>query len=248
MKAINVFIHFFILIFTFVTLTTCENPIIDKWWVEEEEVEVEYDYIALIKNIPIYEAIIEKEVIYEYIYEKIYIKLPPEIIIEYVERPLPPEILLQHIKVVDIEFILFSGDQTLYNEPSDIPGGTNLKDEEIKLNKIIIEEMAKSLKDNPNQLIILHGHANPVTNDDEELEDLKVLSTKRAEAVADELRDYKPKIEDLEERMTARGYGGGKNISGSGSSTYAGLNRRVEMILIEIETIPGSSVPSKERR
>jgi len=234
MKAINVFIHFFILIFTFVTLTTCENPIIEKWW--EEEVEAEYDYVALIKNIPIYEAIIEKEVIYNYIYQ--YIDLPPEVKIEYVyvEKPLPPEILLQHIKVVDIEFILFSGDQKEYNAPS-TTGGTSLKTEEELLNDSNIMDMADSLKKNDQQLIILHGHANPVTNTQQELDELKELSTGRAEAVAGELGRYD--IKKLEERMTVRGYGGGKNISGSGSTTYAGLNRRVEMILIEIETIPG---------
>jgi len=261
MKAINAFIHFFILIFTFVTLTTCENPIIEKWW--EEEAEVEYDYVALIKNIPIYEAIIEKEVIYKYIYDTIYEFLPPEVQIEYVyvekplppeieyvyvDRPLPPEILLQHIKVVDIEFILFSGDQILYNMPSDIIGGTHLKQQEKDLNDSNIKDMADSLIDNLNQLIILHGHANPVTYDDKELEDLKVLSTGRAEAVAEQLRDHPVPIPFLDDRMTTRGYGGGKNISSSGSTTYAGLNRRVEMILIEIETTPGNDVPNIKRR
>jgi len=247
MKAINVFIHFFILVFTFVTLTTCENPIIDKWW--EEEVEAEVEYVALIKNIPIYEAIIEEKVIYDYIYETIYeyIDLPPEVKIEYVyvERPLPPEILLQHIKVVDIEFILFSGDQIKYNMPS-TTGGTDLKQQEKDLNDSNIKEMADSLIENDKQLIILHGHANPVTHTQQELEELKELSTGRAEEVAGELGKYN--IPDLEKRKTVRGYGGGKNISGSGSSTYAGLNRRVEMILIEIETEQGSSTPSSRGR
>jgi len=240
MKIINVFIHFFILIFTFVTLTTCENPIIEKWWEEE------YDYVALIKNIPIYEAIVEDKVIYEYIYQ--YIDLPPEVKIEYVyvEKPLPPEILLQYIKVVDIEFILFSGDQIKYNALSDIPGGTDLKPQEIELNNSNIKDMADSLKNNDKQLIILHGHANPVTNTQQELEELEVLSTGRAKAVAGELEKYN--IPEFENRMTTRGYGGGKNISGSGSSTYAGLNRRVEMILIEIETEQVSSTSNKKRR
>ena len=248
MKMKNIIIIQIAFALTCVCFTACENPIIGKWWDDDEEIklalEQELDYVALIKNIPIYEAIIEEKIIYEYIYETIfeYINLPPLTIIEYVEKPLPPEILLQHIKVVDIEFILFSGDQKEYNKPSST-GGTNLKDEEVTLNNLIVKEMADSLIDNPNQLIILHGHANPVTYTSDELKELEELSKYRAGEVGNQLKKYS--VPDLEKRMTVRGYGGGKNISGSGSS-YAGLNRRVEMILIEIETIPGSGSQSKK--
>jgi len=242
MKTKKIFILPLIIMIASASLTTCENQIINKWWEDDE-----LDYVALIKNIPIYEAIIEEKTVYEFIYQTIYLTLPQEIVIEYVyvEKPLPPEILLQYINVVDIEFVLFSGDQKEYNKPS-TTGGTSLKPEEISLNKLIVKEMADSLKLNDKQLIILHGHANPVSNTPDELIQLEELSSYRAAEVARELE--KENIPDLENRITVRGYGGGKNLSGSGSSTYAGLNRRVEMILIEIETVPGNGVVNKRGR
>jgi len=218
-----------------------ENPIIEKWWGSEEP-----EYYAIIKSTPIfiYETIVEEKVIYKEIVE--YIQLPPEKITEYVDvdKTLPPEILLQYITVINVEFILFSGDQSVYNADSNVQSGTNLTDGEKATNNKIVSETADILSKNTDHLVILHGHANPITNTASEILELQTLSLARANQVADKLRsNYPGSPADLNSRMTTRGYGGGRNISGSSSSSYSGLNRRVEIMLIKIETLPSDAVP-----
>ncbi|MCL1817585.1 MAG: hypothetical protein FWG35_01550 [Spirochaetaceae bacterium] len=214
-----------VLVCAFFTTCNWDNPVMEKWW--EEKSDDPY-YVPITKTVPhiIYETIIQQET--KYIYQEIiqYIPSPPP-------DPVPPEVLLQYIDIINIEFIIFAGDSTNYNGPPGSPGGTVLTAQEKTSNDAIVASMESALAVNPDYYLILHGHANPVTGTAAEALELAALSLSRANAVAAEFTD--PPI--AANRITTKGYGGDRNISGF-SSTYAGLNRRVEVILFEILTAP----------
>ena len=230
-----------IILFICFCFSTCENQIISKWWVEEEE---EQAYIPIIRDIPF------------------------ETIIEVIKEN--PGTNLQDLKIIAIEYIIFSGDQHKYNEIAKRPAITDLTTEEKNTNNKTIDAMAQSMKANPNYLIMLHGHANPANGTMEEYLELKDISEARAYEVAKKLRTRfieiggnvasppwgGPVSYDIEtwqnnsvwesatwgpvgdRRMyKPTGYEG-KNTLFPANSTYAGLNRRVEMILFEIITTP----------
>ena len=198
----------------------------------------------------IYETIVEEKIIYETIYEVIkeivierypeYVNISGETI--YVDKPLPPEMLLQHINIIDIQFIIFAGESVEFNGPPGSDGKTALTSQEKKTNESIINYFADELKeDDKEYFVIFHGHANMITGTQEEALELEILSTSRAAAAAEKLfsvyeyAGYGDPDVDLANRVTTKGYGGGRSISGSISS-YSGLNRRVEAILFTIET------------
>lgn len=239
------FLPVLFILFTGIFITACENKIFGSWWEEPEE--YDFDYVAIMKDIPIfiYETIIEERIVYETVYEiieKIVVEKYPEYIYVpgdtvYIEKPLPPEILLQHINISDIQFVIFAGESTGFNGPPGVSGGTALTPQEIKTNTAIIKYFAEELKDKK-YFAIFHGHANKITGSAAEALELESISTKRAEAVKTAVfSEYGTNAKnDLENRVSTRGYGGGRGLSGSNSS-YAGLNRRVEAILFTIETV-----------
>jgi len=203
------------------SFVTCnwENPVMKKWWVEEEP---DYNYVAILKNIPI------PEVTYETIIQEV-----------EVWQHIPPTEVLQSIEIIGIDYVIFSGDSREYNGDSPT-GGTDLTASEKNYNTSIIEGVATMLKDNPDYLVLLHGHANPTTFTDGETVELTQLSKDRADAVAAELNtEYeKPSVanEPLDQsRVQKSGYGGEKTLFGS-NSPYTPLNRRVEVILFRIKT------------
>ena len=218
------------LILASIGLTTCSNPIIEKWWNNEPY------YVAIQQTVPI-EKIIYQEV-----------------------ETIRPITVMESIKIINIEYVLFSGDASVVNGTSPV-GGTDLTPEEIQSNNANMNAMAQALfgarnrslpaEQQKDYMIIFHGHANPVDYTEAETGDLTKLSKDRAENVEQEvLNRYDaispppsplpptttippPDGHDLYNRMTATWYGGERNL---GSSSYPGLNRRVEMILIEITT------------
>jgi hypothetical protein len=157
-------------------------------------------------------------------------QIPPKVIIQQ----LPPQILLQSISIVDIEYIIFSGDATAYNVNSPTPGGTSLTTQEKATNDDIVKVMAEMLR-NKNYMLILHGHANPVTGTAAEALQLTQISQDRANAVKTKLISVYTGQEPLNNRITANGYGGERNVS-LPASTTSSLNRRVEAILFTIDT------------
>jgi hypothetical protein len=180
------------------------------------------------------------ELIFQYLTDEQiqYIKdqIPPDVIIQQ----LPPEIWLQSISIVDIEYIIFSGDATAYNGNSPTPGGTNLTTQEKATNDEIVNAMAGALR-NTDYMLILHGHANPTNpNDPNEASQLMQISLDRANSVKARLESVYTGGEPLTNRITTKGYGGERNVSVSGSSAYSSLNRRVEAILFTIDTSPVS--------
>jgi outer membrane protein OmpA-like peptidoglycan-associated protein len=179
------------------------------------------------------------ETIFQYLTDEQiqYIKdrIPPEVIIQQ----LPPQIWLQSILIADIEYIIFSGDATVYNVNSPTLGGTNLTVQEKATNDDIINVMAEALK-SKDYMLILHGHANPVTGTAAEAVQLAQISLDRANSVSDRLKSLYTGDEPLDNRITTKGYGGLRNVSTTGSSAYSSLNRRVEAILFMIDVAPVS--------
>jgi len=174
--------------------------------------------------------------------------IPPAEIMNYLTdeqikeiiRQQPPQLVLQTISIIDIEYIIFSGDASAYNGDAPTKTGTSLTAQEKTTNNNTISAMAKAYKDNPDYLMILHGHANPTNpNDTTEVNTLKTLSEARAKAVEAILKtnvvNIGGNIADWGDRVSTKGYGGENNLVGSvNNSTYAGLNRRVEMILVRV--------------
>ena len=334
-----------LIIFLCISFVTCDNPVLKKWWVEDEP--EDYYYVPIMKMVPevYYEEIIQHEIVYETVikevtvYEKIVEQLPPEVIYEYIYEQLPPEVIteivyetevvevpvevevivtlpatkedfiywleneaspediqeiikvikkyltiddikeiiqetdpkelikyltdeqikyiltqqspekfLQSLTVINIEYIIFAGDSDKYNGAPGTSGGTPLTSELIKTNNTIMTSTANLLHDNydKNYLVLLHGHANPVTNTPQELAELQQLSTNRANSVKDKLKmelgvlgitnSTTPSLDDfMNDRVSTEGYGGEGNIAQS-STSYAELNRRVEVIIIKIDT------------
>jgi hypothetical protein len=271
MKNKNIIFLFILIVFISFSFSNCdfENQIIRPWWVAEELAEEpaeepDYEYVTIIKDVPIiiYETIItEIPVIQTIIIETILVETIHET--EYIT--LPPEILLQHIEIIAIDFIIFSGGSERYNGPFGAGASSNLTIQEQNTNNSIVNDVLLTLIDDPDCFLILHGHANPVDFTQAELDELNRISTARAISVRDAIAyvyddilsrtlplgqtpPVAPIIPEmaanhaLAERMTTRGYGGGRNIAGS-SPTYAGLNRRVEAILFKVTEDAGARMP-----
>jgi len=177
------------------------------------------------------------------IIEKIIQSIPPDEItkyltieqIRYILEQQPPQVILQTLKIIDIEYIIFAGNAESYNGSPGTGGSTPLTAQEKASNDTSVAAIAQALKDHPDYLIMLHGHANPTAFTDAETGDLKAISENRAKAVEAKLRDqYKALnggvgIDDS--RVSVSGYGGEKVLFGN-NSVYTPLNRRVEMILV----------------
>jgi hypothetical protein len=204
------------------------------------------------KIIEIIKDMIPKEVIEEIIKE-----IPPKDIMEYltdeqikyIVKQQPPSMILQSIRIIGIEYVIFAGSSDKVNGPPAEGANTSLTAQEISYNTSTIKEMAQLLKDNPTYILMLHGHANPVTFTDAEKAELTALSNDRATDVKRVLMaeynglkgenpiNYTNPTDnpDLNGRVSTSGYGGEKTLFAN-NNNYTPLNRRVEMILFEIVT------------
>ncbi|MDR2730831.1 MAG: OmpA family protein [Treponema sp.] len=218
------------------------------------------EIITIIKDDPHFETIIKEyirdhfdEVIKiinnspnsEEIIRKIIESIPPDVItnyltkeqIQYILEQQPPQVILQTITIIDIEYIIFAGNADKYNGPHGPGASTDLTAQEKSSNDASVSDMAKALKDHPDYLIMMHGHANPTSFTEGETGELKKLSEDRAKAVEEELKKKFKALNsgvDIDNtRVTVSGYGGEKILFGN-NSTYTALNRRVEMILVRV--------------
>jgi len=200
-----------------------------KEYIKENPAEV----IEIIKQDPNWKDIL-KEIIKEIPPEDLVTYLTDEQI-KYIIQQQPPQIILQTLNIIDIEYIIFAGSTSKYNGPHEAGANTDLTPQETSSNNASVAAIAKALKDNPDYLIMLHGHANPTAFSDAEIGDLMKLSEDRAKAVEAELRTQFKAINsgvDIEDkRVSVSGYGGEKVLFGQ-NSAYTALNRRVEMILV----------------
>jgi outer membrane protein OmpA-like peptidoglycan-associated protein len=151
-----------------------------------------------------------------------YQEVPP--ISEYVElvRTIPSNEIINRIMISSIDFILFGPDIGNYN--------VGIDHDAQGLNELTINTIAQILKDNPTYRVRVEGHANPVTTDPKEADELMALGATRANAVSKELRARGVS----EEQMVIISYGGTRTVTSD--HDIWNRNRRVELIVIEVNT------------
>jgi len=111
-----------------------------------------------------------------------------------------------------------------------------LNEDDMRSNRRVLNLIGRALNKFPDYKITIEGHSNPTTpvgaqRNKEEINDLKPLSQKRAQAVLDYLSagDFQYKIDKT--RLHAVGMGGTRTIAEYNNSDENWKNRRVEFIL-----------------
>ena len=137
-------------------------------------------------------------------------------------RELPPNEIVRKISISSVEYIIFAANIAQFNEGVD----ANTK----ALNELIITQMAQTLKEYPEFLVRIEGHANPVTNDPKETEELYTLSINRANEIERVLMAGGIK----KEQIVVIAHGGTRTITSSREEWSR--NRRVELIVIQIDS------------
>jgi hypothetical protein len=137
-------------------------------------------------------------------------------------RGVPPNEIVKRIMISSVEYILFGPDIGRYNVGID-------KDAQ-GLNELTLNYIAQSLKENPNYRVRIEGHANPVTPDPEEADELMALSTMRANNIAAQLRAKGVK----DEQIVIIAFGGTRTVTSD--HDIWNRNRRVELMVIQVDT------------
>jgi outer membrane protein OmpA-like peptidoglycan-associated protein len=155
-----------------------------------------------------------------------YEKTPPEIqteiqIVEVI-KTLPPNEIIKRIMITAVEFILFGPDIGRYNIGID-------RDAQ-GLNELVLNNIAKTLKENPDYRVRIEGHANPVTTDPREADELMALSTMRANVVAEQFKARGVS----EDQVVVIAFGGTRTVTSD--HDIWNRNRRVELIVIQVNT------------
>ena len=142
---------------------------------------------------------------------------------EYVEilRTMPVNEIVKRIMITAVEFILFGPDIERYNVGIDADAR--------QLNELVLNQTANVLKNNPNTIVRIEGHVNPYTISHYEIDELSVLSSMRANVVADELRARGVN----EEQMVIISFGGTRTITNE--FDIRNRNRRVELIIVQLD-------------
>jgi len=135
---------------------------------------------------------------------------------EYVE-------IIKTINITAIEFIIFGPDIGRYNIGID-------RDAQ-QLNELVLNYISQYLKENSDFMVRIEGHANPLTVNVSEQEDLLALSSMRANVVAEQLRGRG--VSD--EQIAVIAFGGTRNATNEWD--VRNRNRRVEIMLFSMETV-----------
>ena len=143
--------------------------------------------------------------------------------VEYVEviKTLPANEIIRRIMISSVEFILFAGDIGRYN--------VGVDHDAQGLNELVLNSTARQLKENPDLRVRIEGHANPVTTDPAEADELMTLSAMRANNVAAQLRERG--VSD--EQMVIVSFGGTRTVTSD--HDIWNRNRRVELIIIQVD-------------
>ncbi|MDR2965014.1 MAG: OmpA family protein [Treponema sp.] len=146
--------------------------------------------------------------------------------LEYSEviKNLPPNEIIRRIVINQVEYIIFAPDSARFNIGVD-------RDAQA-LNELVILHVAQILRENPDFRVRLEGHANPVTHATGEMEELVALSTARANEVARQLRQKGVR----ESQIVVIGYGGARILADTTDHDHWNMNRRVELIVIQVDT------------
>ena len=132
--------------------------------------------------------------------------------------------IIRRINITQIEYIIFAPDIARFNDGIDHDAQA--------LNELVINDTAQILRVNPNLRVRIEGHANPVTHAPGELDELITLSTARADEVSRMLIQRGVR----EEQIVVIGYGGARIIAGAADHDHWNMNRRVELIIIQVDT------------
>jgi|GEM_PF-4676545 len=195
-------------------LSACHNPIIGTWW---EAHEPEPGYHTLIKQLP-------PEIHY----------IINEIITTIVVKD--PTVIVQSMEIIEIGYIIFAGEQVGYNEKAPGPGGnTWLTQLQYDTNNAYITSMVNALRGNSELLLVVHGHANPTLDPGAPgYEELLIELAEIASARANNVTNVFLSRGIASERIRTNSFAGNRTVS---DPNHPELNRRVEVILIRIETI-----------
>jgi outer membrane protein OmpA-like peptidoglycan-associated protein len=126
--------------------------------------------------------------------------------------------IIKRIHIASFDTILFGPDTEQYNANIDLGVGD--------LNDKVLNSTAETLKENPEFRVRIEGHANPVTKAPGEAARLMALSRKRADIIAEKLREKGVN----EEQMVITAFGGTRIISNDARN----INRRVELIVVQV--------------
>jgi len=135
-----------------------------------------------------------------------------------VDRIIPSEDIRTRMVITQSGYILFGADSPVFNRGIDTDARA--------LNELVLNNVARILTENPEFKVRLEGHANPVTRQESEVNELTVLSQRRAEEVARLLKIRGVK----EEQIIIVVYGGTRTISSD--HDHWNMNRRVEIIIV----------------
>lgn len=145
---------------------------------------------------------------------------------EYIERPgaaaATANEIIRRIIITQVEYILFGGDIYRYNEGIDADARS--------LNDLVLNQVSQILRENRDLHVRIEGHANPVTREPAEIQELAVLSERRANEVARLLRARGVR----DEQIVLIALGGTRTIASD--HAHWNMNRRVELIIIQMDT------------
>ena len=146
--------------------------------------------------------------------------------LEYVEviRILPPSEIVRRVLITQVEYILFAPNIARFNYGLDHEHGAQ------SLNELVVNHVSGVLKENPDFRVRIEGHANPVYNTPEEIEELFNLSSARANEVARVLKE----LGVSEEQIIVAAYGASRTVASD--HDHWDMNRRVELIMIQVDT------------
>jgi hypothetical protein len=141
---------------------------------------------------------------------------------EYAEviRNMPPHEIVRRIMFSGVEYILFGPDIGEYN--------IGIDHDAQGLNELVLNNTAQMLNDNPGLLIRIEGHANPVTTDPNEANELMALGARRAKVVAEQLKARGVR----ETQMIVVSFGGTRTVTHD--HHIWNRNRRVELLIIQM--------------
>ena len=125
------------------------------------------------------------------------------------------------IRISAIEYIIFGPDIGSYNIGID-------RDAQ-QLNELVLNNTVQILKENPDFRVRIEGHANPFTVHISEAEDLMLLSSMRANTVAEQLKERGVNSEQL----ILVAFGGTRNATNEWD--VRNRNRRVELMIIQVD-------------
>ena len=143
---------------------------------------------------------------------------------EYVSiiRTLPPKEIIKQFTISAVEYVLFGPDTGSYN--------LGIDSDARQINELVMDQTAKVLRENPNFVVRIEGHANPVTASPSEADELMVLGSLRSNAVAEQLKAKGVN----EDQIIVISFGGTRAVTSEWD--IRNRNRRVELIIIQLDS------------